>query len=130
MKEGEGRHGVVKNIMGYLRFILEWGMIRNWRSVTPGIGKSIRGIQKWMREEENESAIHHTWKNYAQEGKSRMANEELLQLIKQGIDVWNRWRDEETDLGNEYPEMEIDLREVRKADFREVWFSQSSIASE
>lgn len=45
--------------------------------------------------------------------KQKMANEEQLAILKQGVDVWNQWREE-------YPDEEIDLTD---ADFFEVDFS-------
>lgn len=47
-----------------------------------------------------------------------MANEEQLQILKQGVEVWNAWR-------NENPDVEISLRgaDLRQADLREVNFA-------
>jgi uncharacterized protein YjbI with pentapeptide repeats len=46
-----------------------------------------------------------------------MANQKQLEILKQGVEVWNRWREEN-------PEEEIDLNE---ADFRQTNLSEANL---
>ena len=47
-----------------------------------------------------------------------MANEEHLALLKQGVEVWNRWR-------GEHPEVRPDLF---KADLRQAHLSRANLS--
>ncbi len=51
-----------------------------------------------------------------------MANEEQLNILRQGVDVWNAWR-------KEHPDSEIDLfgAELRKAHLKEAYLSKADL---
>ena len=52
-----------------------------------------------------------------------MANEEQLATLKQGVDVWNKWREEN-------PDVKIDLREVnlRRANLVGAWLWEADLS--
>ena len=53
-----------------------------------------------------------------------MANEEHLRILKQGVEAWNQWREENP--GILWPELSgADLRE---ADLREAWLTQADLS--
>jgi uncharacterized protein YjbI with pentapeptide repeats len=52
-----------------------------------------------------------------------MANEEHLEILKQGVEVWNRWRKENPDLRPELSAANLRLAELSAADLRGAGFS-------
>ena len=45
-----------------------------------------------------------------------MANPEHLKILKQGVDVWNRWRDENPDVAPDFGEANLDKAKLRGVD--------------
>jgi hypothetical protein len=49
-----------------------------------------------------------------------MANEKQLEILKQGIDVWNQWREENPDIEIDLISADLASFDLRKADFRAI----------
>lgn len=51
-----------------------------------------------------------------------MANEEHLKILKQGVEVWNKWRDENPDVAPDLSFVNLSNMNLSKADFRDINF--------
>ena len=49
-----------------------------------------------------------------------MANQEQLEILKQGVEVWNKWRENNSDVGIDLRETVLDDASLREADLRGV----------
>lgn len=54
-----------------------------------------------------------------------MANEKHLEILKQGIDVWNRWREENPDIKPDLERADLTHADLRKANLQSanLWFA-------
>ncbi|MCB2193127.1 MAG: toll/interleukin-1 receptor domain-containing protein [Deltaproteobacteria bacterium] len=55
-----------------------------------------------------------------------MANQEHVKILKQGVEVWNRWREENPDIRPDLTEADMRKGDFKKADFHRVNFTGAS----
>jgi len=55
-----------------------------------------------------------------------MANEEHLKILKQGVEAWNKWREENPNIGPDLRGADLS-HTTRRADFREVNFHRTDL---
>jgi hypothetical protein len=58
-----------------------------------------------------------------------MANEDHLRLIKQGVDAWNKWRDEHPDIQPDLSEAKLDEADLRKANLIRANLSRANLVT-
>jgi hypothetical protein len=54
-----------------------------------------------------------------------MANDEHVALLKQGVDAWNTWRDENPDIRPDLSNADLTGADLRQADLREAHLSRA-----
>jgi uncharacterized protein YjbI with pentapeptide repeats len=52
-----------------------------------------------------------------------MANQEHLDILKQGVDVWNRWRKEHPEIKPSLPDINLAQANLKGVDFSDTWLS-------
>jgi uncharacterized protein YjbI with pentapeptide repeats len=57
-----------------------------------------------------------------------MANEEHLKILKQGVEVWSRWREENPEIEPDLREADLSKVDLRKADLREADLSGADLS--
>jgi hypothetical protein len=57
-----------------------------------------------------------------------MANEEHLKLIKQGVEAWNKWRGEHSDIRPDLSPADLGRAELIGADLSEAYLTHAKLS--
>jgi len=56
-----------------------------------------------------------------------MANEEHVKILKQGVDVWNKWREENPDIEPDFDESEFRGMNLNRVNFNRAFLRNTDL---
>jgi len=62
------------------------------------------------------------------QGGNRMADQEHLDVLKQGVETWNKWRKEHPDMHPNLVGADLSGADLRKADLSEAYFTKADLS--